>query len=88
MGNNNLRQLYDNVSKEYDLPDYNTFVNDMQNEENLKSFYSAISADYELPNYDQFVMDMGLKKKKRLQKIQGFLQRLLLRVEERIRFAS
>jgi hypothetical protein len=63
MNGDNLRRLYDNVSKEYELPDYDTFVKDMQDENNLKKFYSAVSSDYELPDYDTFVSDMELKKK-------------------------
>jgi hypothetical protein len=63
MNGDNLKKLYDNVSKEYELPDYATFQKDMQNEDNLKKFYSAVSADYELPEYEVFVVDMGLKKK-------------------------
>ena len=63
MNGDNLKRLYDNVSKEYELPDFETFKNDMQNEENLKKFYSSVSANYELPSYDEFVLDMGLKKK-------------------------
>jgi len=63
MNGDNLRRLYDNVSKEYELPDYDTFVKDMQDENNLKKFYSSVSSDYELPDYDTFVSDMELKKK-------------------------
>jgi len=57
-----LRKLYDNVSKEYDLPDFQTFNNDMLDETKRKKFYEAVSKDYELPDYDTFTSDMGLKK--------------------------
>jgi GNAT superfamily N-acetyltransferase len=58
-----LKSLYNNVSAEYDLPDYETFVADMQDEVKRKKLYDAISTSYELPDYETFSADMGLKKK-------------------------
>lgn len=58
-----LKKLYDNISKEYDLPAYEQFRNDMQDETKRKKLYDAVSKDYDLPDYNTFSSDMGVKKK-------------------------
>ena len=63
MPNDNLKKLYDNVSKEYELPDYATFEADMRDDTKRRKMYDAISADYELPDFETFTVDMGVKKK-------------------------
>lgn len=59
----NLKKLYDTISVNYTLPDYDTFFSDMQSDTNLKALYDNISPSYELPDYETFKSDMGLKKK-------------------------
>jgi len=58
-----LKKLYENVSKEYDLPAYDEFRKDMQDDTKRKKLYDAVSKDYDLPDYDTFSSDMGVKKK-------------------------
>lgn len=57
----NLYQLWSSVSKEYELPDFETFKADMQDTSNRRGFYESVSADYELPDYDTFQKDMGFE---------------------------
>lgn len=59
----NLTKLYNNVAKDYDLPDIETFKNDMQDEGKRSKFYNTVSKDYSLPDYETFNSDMGFKKK-------------------------
>jgi hypothetical protein len=59
----NLRKLYDNVSAEYELPDFETFKLDMSDDVKRQKLYDAIAADYELPDFETFTADMGVKKK-------------------------
>lgn len=63
MPQDNFRKLYDNVKQAYDLPDFNTFKKDMENEDNLRKFHTNLEKEYELPDFDTFKSDMGLKKK-------------------------
>lgn len=60
-----LKTLHDNLVKDgYDLPDYETFKSDMQDETKLKKLHENLSKDnYDLPDYETFSSDMGLKKK-------------------------
>lgn len=60
----NLKKLYDNVSKEYDLPDFDTFKTDMQDSTKLRRLYDNVGQTFDLPDYETFVADMGLGKKK------------------------
>ena len=63
MPQDNFRKLYDNVKQGYDLPDYDTFKKDMENEDNLRKFHTNLEKEYELPDFDTFKSNMGLKKK-------------------------
>lgn len=63
MPQDNFRKLYDNVKQAYDLPDFDTFKKDMENEDNLRKFHTNLEKEYELPDFDTFKSDMGLKKK-------------------------
>ena len=57
--NDNRYKLWQTISKEYDLPDYNQFSKDMEDATKRKSLHDAVSAEYELPDFDQFSKDMG-----------------------------
>ena len=57
--NNNRYKLWQTISKEYDLPDYNQFSKDMEDATKRKSLHDAVSAEYDLPDFDQFSKDMG-----------------------------
>ena len=57
--NDNRRKLYDNINKEYDLPDYNQFSKDMEDDTKRKKLYDAVAKEYDLPDYNKFSQDMG-----------------------------
>ena len=57
--NDNRYRLWQTISKEYDLPDYNQFSKDMEDATKRKSLHDAVAAEYELPDFDQFSKDMG-----------------------------
>jgi hypothetical protein len=59
-----IERLYNNIKKQYDLPDFNTFKSDMSDSNKLKKLHATLLGDgYEIPDYDVFSVDMGLKKK-------------------------
>ena len=59
-----IARLYNNIKKEYDLPDFNTFKADMSDSNKAKRLHATLVSDgYEIPDYDVFSVDMGLKKK-------------------------
>ena len=57
--NDNRRKLYDNINKEYDLPDYDQFSKDMEDDTKRKRLYDAVAKEYDLPDYNKFSQDMG-----------------------------
>ena len=57
--NDNRRKLYDNINKEYDLPDYDQFSKDMEDDTKRKKLYDAVAKEYDLPDYNKFSQDMG-----------------------------
>lgn len=57
--NDNRYKLWQTISKEYDLPDYNQFSKDMEDATKRKSLHDAVSAEYDLPDFDQFSKDIG-----------------------------
>lgn len=57
--NDNRYKLWQTISKEYELPDYNQFSKDMEDATKRKSLHDAVSAEYDLPDFDQFSKDMG-----------------------------
>lgn len=61
--NDNRYKLWQTISKEYDLPDYNRFSKDMEDATKRKSLHDAVSAEYDLPDFDQFSKDMGYETK-------------------------
>lgn len=62
MGNDNLKKVYDTLKREgYTPPEYDVFVNDMQDENNLKGVYKSLKeSGYTPPEYDVFASDMGM----------------------------
>ena len=78
MEDNNLQQdpvsrLYNNIKNSYDLPDFNTFKNDMLDSTKASKLHSALVKDgYEMPSFDVFSVDMGVKKKSREFTIFGY----------------
>lgn len=57
--NDNRRRLYDNLYKEFQLPEYNQFSEDMKDETKRKRLWENVGKEYQLPDYDKFSRDMG-----------------------------
>ena len=57
--NDNLRRLYQNGLKHFSLPDFDTFQQDMRDEEKRKRFYNNMQQAYSLPDFDTFSQDIG-----------------------------
>lgn len=55
-----LRRMYDNASRHYTLPDFDTFCNDMQDEKKRKAAYEKLSGAYDLPDYATFTKDVTI----------------------------
>ena len=57
-----LKELHSNGSQVFDLPDFETFKIDMQDESMLSEFRdSMISADFDIPEFDIFKEDIGFE---------------------------
>lgn len=54
-----LQKLYDNGSKFFSLPDFETFVQDMQDEEKLARFRDSMSEHYDIPDLETLKKDIG-----------------------------
>lgn len=57
--NDNLRRLYQNGLKHFSLPDFDTFQQDMRDEEKRRRFYTNMQEAYSLPDFDTFSKDIG-----------------------------
>lgn len=57
--NDNLRRLYQNGLKHFSLPDFDTFSQDMKDEEKRRRFYTNMQDAYSLPDFDTFSKDIG-----------------------------
>ena len=47
--------LYNQLSKDYELGDFDSFSSKLDDENKRKAFYDAVSKDYDLGDYDSFV---------------------------------
>jgi hypothetical protein len=64
MSVDNLQELYNNISSDYDLPDYDQFKIDMTDPEKSAQLHQTLTNDdWDVPEYNQFTTDLGLKKK-------------------------
>lgn len=57
--NDNRRRLYDNLYKEFQLPEYNQFSEDMKDETKRKRLWENVGKEYQLPDFDKFSKDIG-----------------------------
>ena len=57
--NDNLRRLYQNGLKHFTLPDFDTFQQDMKDEQKRRRFYNNMQGAYSLPDFDTFSTDIG-----------------------------
>ncbi len=55
----NIRRLYQNGLKHFSLPDFDTFQQDMKDEEKRRRFYNNMQEAYSLPDFDTFSTDIG-----------------------------
>lgn len=56
--------LYENIKESYELPDFETFKNDLSDPANVSKLHGALAADgFDMPDLDTFSMDLGVKKK-------------------------
>lgn len=58
-GDEKLRALHAAVSKDYDIGDFETFKQKLQNPEKRKAFYNGIGNEYQLGSYDDFEKKIG-----------------------------
>jgi hypothetical protein len=59
-----LKKLYDSASSVFDMPSYEQFVLDMQDDVKLSTFRNSMSEHYDMPELDQMKSDLGFSKKK------------------------
>lgn len=59
---NKRKVLYDQLSKDYDLGDFESFSAKLNDEGKRKAFYDAVSKDYDLGDYESFVGKIGDQK--------------------------
>ena len=61
MSNDNLRNLYNTlIINGYNPPEFNKFLQDMEDENNLRDVYSTLKKEgYTPPKYETFKSDMG-----------------------------
>jgi N12 class adenine-specific DNA methylase len=57
--NDNIRRLYQNGLKHFSLPDFDTFQQDMKDEQKRKRFYNSMQSAYDLPDFDTFSQYIG-----------------------------
>lgn len=57
--NDILRKIYLNASKHFSLPDFDTFQQDMMDENKRRSAYEKLQSAYDLPDFDTFSKDIG-----------------------------
>ncbi|MDY4555455.1 MAG: helicase-related protein [Prevotella sp.] len=59
--NDNLKSLYNSLKREgYDIPAYDTFRSDMQDERKMRQLHSNLKREgYDIPDYNTFRSDMG-----------------------------
>lgn len=57
--NDNLYRLYQNGLKHFSLPDFDTFKQDMMDEQKRRRFYTNMQEAYSLPDFDTFSTDIG-----------------------------
>ena len=56
-----LKKLYESGLKHYDLPGFDQFKQDMQNQQSALKFKKSMSEYYDLPDDNQFLSDIGVQ---------------------------
>ena len=65
MNEEKLKRFYDNGVKHFDLPDFNTFKSDMQDDSKLSRFRDSMLKHYNLPELDVMKTDLFGKSSKK-----------------------
>ena len=60
--NDNLYRLYQNGLKHFTLPDFDTFKQDMMDEQKRRRFYTNMQDAYSLPDFDTFSKELSATK--------------------------
>ena len=58
---NKRKVLYDQLSKDYDLGDFESFSTKLDDDNKRKAFYDAVSKDYDLGDYETFSGKIAVK---------------------------
>ena len=56
----NLYKVWQKAGEYYDLPDYDTFKEDMKDDSKLRKVWENARKHFDVPDYDTFKADMGL----------------------------
>mgnify|MGYP000506310340 CR=1 FL=1 len=59
-----LKKLYESATSVFDMPNYDQFVLDMQDDTKLDAFRNSMSEHYDMPEMNQLKADLGFVKKK------------------------
>lgn len=59
--NDNKRKLYNALSADYDLGNFEQFSKDIQDQAKRQKLYNAIKDEYDLPDFDGFSEQLGVK---------------------------
>lgn len=60
MAEDNLKKVWQTLyDDDYDVPDYDTFKADMEDDNNLHDLWEVVGQKYDVPEYEQFRSDMG-----------------------------
>ena len=79
-----LQRLYESASVHFDMPDYEQFKADMENEENALTFRNSMSEYYDIPDEETFLSDIrGGEVKKKTIRIQN--RRRILWMDKRLK---
>jgi hypothetical protein len=61
-----LRALYEGLSQSYDLGDYGTFAQKMQNADKRKALYDTAAAEFDLGTFEEYESKLGITPESRL----------------------
>ena len=59
-----LKKLYESAKSVFDMPSYEQFALDMQDDTKLNAFRQSMSQHYDMPEIDKLKADLGFVKKK------------------------
>ena len=69
--NDKIKILYNTVSKDYDLGDFNEFSKKLQNPDSRKKFYDVVGKEFDLGGYNDFIERVTITPEKKNLGFQG-----------------